>query len=95
LASNRQNDATGPRHISAEATLSKGLTISALVCNIFPPLPDDCITAANWGEPFDFLTWFEYAPEYSEAFEEMVSRLRKTKGWKYVDREIDIRPVRS
>jgi len=23
------------------------------------------------GEPFDFLTWFEYAPEHSEAFEEL------------------------
>src|SRR5215468_1609891 len=30
------------------------------------------------GEPFDFLTWFEYAPEYSEAFEELVRTLRKT-----------------
>lgn len=46
-------------------------------------------------EPFDFLTWFEYAPEYSAAFEELVLRLRDTKEWKYVDREIDIRLVRS
>ena len=29
------------------------------------------------GEPFDFLTWFEYAPQYSEAFEELVRTLRK------------------
>jgi chlorite dismutase len=43
------------------------------------------------GEPFDFLTWFEYAPKYSEAFEELVDTLRKTEEWKYVDREIDIR----
>ena len=46
-------------------------------------------------EPFDFLTWFEYPPEYSAAFEELVLRLRDTKEWKYVDREIDIRLVRS
>ena len=26
------------------------------------------------GEPFDFLTWFEYAPEHSEHFEELVRR---------------------
>ena len=47
------------------------------------------------GEPFDFLTWFEYEPEYSAAFEELVLRLRNTKEWKYVDREVDIRLVRS
>ena len=46
-------------------------------------------------EPFDFLTWFEYAPEHSVAFEELVQRLRETKEWKYVDREIDIRLIRS
>jgi hypothetical protein len=43
------------------------------------------------GEPFDFLTWFEYAPEHSEAFEKLVARLRATKEWNYVDREVDIR----
>jgi chlorite dismutase len=43
------------------------------------------------GEPFDFLTWFEYAPEHSEFFEELVATLRKTEEWKYVDREVDIR----
>ncbi len=46
------------------------------------------------GEPFDFLTWFEYAPEHSDAFEELVAALRSTEEWKYVDREIDIRLVR-
>lgn len=43
------------------------------------------------GEPFDFLTWFEYAPEHSDAFEDLVHRLRQTAEWKYVDREVDIR----
>jgi chlorite dismutase len=46
-------------------------------------------------EPFDFLTWFEYAPDQSDAFEELVQRLRRTKEWDYVEREIDIRLVRS
>ncbi len=46
-------------------------------------------------EPFDFLTWFEYAPEHAHAFEEMVDRLRATEEWHYVDREVDIRLVRS
>ena len=47
------------------------------------------------GEPFDFLTWFEYAPEHAEAFEELVVRLRATEEWRYVVREIDIRLVRD
>ena len=47
------------------------------------------------GEPFDFLTWFEYAPQHSDAFEELVRTLRKTEEWRYVDREIDIRLARD
>ncbi|PKQ46187.1 chlorite dismutase family protein [Confluentibacter flavum] len=47
------------------------------------------------GEPFDFITFFEYAPSDSEAFEELVYSLRKTEEWKYVDREIDIRLIRE
>ncbi|MCI0400573.1 MAG: chlorite dismutase family protein [Gammaproteobacteria bacterium] len=47
------------------------------------------------GEPFDFLTWFEYAPEHSVAFEELVVSLRVSEEWKYVVREVDIRLVRD
>ena len=47
------------------------------------------------GEPFDFLTWFEYAPVDADAFEELVMLLRKTEEWKYVVREIDIRLVKN
>ena len=47
------------------------------------------------GESFDFLTWFEYAPGDSAAFEELVLGLRATEEWKYVDREVDIRVVRD
>jgi chlorite dismutase len=46
------------------------------------------------GEPFDFLTWFEYAPEHTEFFEELLAALRRTEEWKYVDREVDIRMIR-
>jgi hypothetical protein len=42
-------------------------------------------------QPFDFLTWFEYAPEHAAAFEELCARLRASPEWAYVDREIDIR----
>jgi len=43
------------------------------------------------GEPFDFLTWFEYAPADQPAFDELVGTLRTTEEWAYVDREVDIR----
>jgi hypothetical protein len=46
------------------------------------------------GEPFDFLTWFEFAPEHGAAFEELVRRLRGTEEWTYVEREIDLRLAR-
>ena len=43
------------------------------------------------GEPFDFLTWFEYSPADSTAFETLVADLRQTPEWRYVIREVDIR----
>jgi hypothetical protein len=46
-------------------------------------------------EPFDFLTWFEYAPADSAAFDELVAELRASEEWTYVDREVDIRVVRE
>jgi len=47
------------------------------------------------GEPFDFLTWFEYAPSSAGLFQELVGKLRETEEWAYVEREIDIRLVRK
>jgi chlorite dismutase len=46
-------------------------------------------------EPFDFLTWFEYAASYERQFDELVAELRASEEWEYVDREIDIRMVRT
>jgi hypothetical protein len=46
------------------------------------------------GEPFDFLTWFEFAPEHTAAFEELVQLLRDTEEWAYVERETDLRLAR-
>ena len=46
-------------------------------------------------EPFDFLTWFEYAPSDSDAFDRLVAELRATQEWRYVEREIDIRVRRD
>jgi Chlorite dismutase len=46
-------------------------------------------------EPFDFLTWFEYAPADAPAFDELVQALRVSPEWTYVDREVDIRLIRD
>ena len=47
------------------------------------------------GEPFDFLTWFEFEPAHTEMFEELVGMLRTTEEWNYVEREVDIRVERE
>ena len=46
-------------------------------------------------EPFDFLTWFEYAPAQEAAFNKLVAELRAIEEWKYVEREVDLRLVRE
>jgi chlorite dismutase len=47
------------------------------------------------GEPFDFLAWFEFAPENTALFEDLVGMLRATEEWRYVEREVDVRVVRE
>lgn len=47
------------------------------------------------GEPFDFLTWFEFAEADASAFDDLLGKLRATEEWKYVDREIEIRLERA
>jgi chlorite dismutase len=42
-------------------------------------------------EPFDFLTWFEYAPDDGARFESLVAQLRRSPEWQYVLREVDVR----
>lgn len=46
-------------------------------------------------EPFDFLTWFEYAPAHAAAFDELLEALRASPEWQFVDREVDIRLSRA
>lgn len=47
------------------------------------------------GEPFDFLTWFEFAPEHSKAFDELLLRMRASKEWEFVEREVEVRLERD
>jgi hypothetical protein len=60
-----------------------------------PAVARRLIHCRDLGEPFDFLTWFEYAPEDSGAFEELVGRLRETEEWSYVEREVEVRVTRE
>ena len=46
-------------------------------------------------EPFDFLTWFEYAPEHEAAFDALLAELRASPEWLFIEREIDIRLTRD
>lgn len=46
-------------------------------------------------EPFDFLTWFEFAKCDTPEFDRLLSRLRATEEWSYVEREVEIRLTRD
>jgi chlorite dismutase len=50
--------------------------------------------ARELGEPFDFLTWFEFAAEHAAAFDDLVGMLRATEEWTFVEREVDVRLAR-
>jgi hypothetical protein len=47
--------------------------------------------ARELGEHFDFLTWFEFAPEHAAAFDELLAMLRAREEWTFVEREVEIR----
>ncbi len=46
-------------------------------------------------QPFDFLTWFEFAPAHEAAFDEMLAKLRATEEWRFVEREVEVRVERE
>lgn len=47
------------------------------------------------GEPFDFLTWFEFEPSQATRFDELLAALRCTPEWGYVEREVEIHLLRD
>jgi len=46
-------------------------------------------------EPFDFLTWFEFAPQDEPAFDQLLADLRTTREWTFVEREVEVRLTRA
>lgn len=47
------------------------------------------------GEVFDFITWFEFSEENKTKFDELLAALRKTEEWSYVEREVEVRLVKT
>lgn len=43
------------------------------------------------GATFDFLTWFEFAPENEGLFDELLAKLRATLEWGFVEHEVQLR----
>lgn len=60
-----------------------------------PPIARKLFHARDLGEPFDFLTWFEFAPADAPAFDRLLVELRATEEWRYIDREVEIRVERA
>jgi hypothetical protein len=42
-------------------------------------------------EPFDFLTWFEFEEKHTAVFDELLSELRRSIEWTFVEREVEVR----
>lgn len=53
-----------------------------------------CRDLAN-NAPFDFLGFLDFAPHDETAFDELLTRLRATQEWRFIDREIDLRLARK
>ena len=51
--------------------------------------------ARDLGGPFDFLTWFEFAPQHAAEFDSLLEDLRASEEWTYVEREVEVRLRRS
>ncbi|MFB9264269.1 chlorite dismutase family protein [Bradyrhizobium erythrophlei] len=60
-----------------------------------PAIARQLYHSRDLGVPFDFLTWFEFAPEHAALFDELVGMLRASEEWTYVEREVDVRVVRE
>ncbi|UPT89160.1 chlorite dismutase family protein [Bradyrhizobium barranii subsp. apii] len=67
----------------------------ASTLRFLPAIARQLYHSRDLGGPFDFLTWFEFAPPDASLFEELVAMLRQTEEWSYVEHEIDVRLVKE
>ena len=63
----------------------------ALGLKYLPAIARRLYHARELFQPFDFLTWFEFAPQHADRFEQLVAALRESEEWQYVEREVDLR----
>lgn len=68
---------------------------NAIGMEYLPAIARQLHHSRDLNEPFDFLTWFEFAPEHAAAFDALCARLRASAEWGYVEREVEIRLQRA
>jgi chlorite dismutase len=68
---------------------------NAIGMDYLPAVARKLYHSRDLGEPFDFLTWFEFAEGHTAAFDDLLVRLRATEEWRYVEAESEVRLVRE
>ena len=63
----------------------------ALGAKYLPAIARRLYHGRDLGSEFDFLTWFEFAPNASQAFDDLLGALRSTPEWTFVEREVELR----
>lgn len=67
----------------------------AIGLEYLPAIARQLIHCRDLHEPFDFLTWFEFAPADAPRFDALLVRLRATEEWTHDEREVEIRRSRD
>jgi hypothetical protein len=63
----------------------------AIGAHALPAIARRLYHGRDLGEPFDFLTWFEFAARDAARFDDLLGQLRRTEEWRHVSREVEIR----
>ncbi|NJL98921.1 MAG: chlorite dismutase family protein [Synechococcaceae cyanobacterium SM2_3_2] len=63
---------------------------TAVGMNYLPGVARRLLHCRDIGEPFDFLTWFEFAPEHTQSFATLLEQMRQSPEWDYVEREVEV-----
>jgi len=64
---------------------------NAIGMDYLPAIARKLHHSRDLGEPFDFITWFEFPPEHLSTFDHLLTRLRATTEWQYIEREVEVR----
>ncbi|MDX2271716.1 MAG: chlorite dismutase family protein [Cyanobacteriota bacterium] len=64
---------------------------TAVGLDYLPAIARRLLHCRDLEQPFDFLTWFEFAPQHTSAFDDLLVRMRASQEWHYVEREVEVR----